>query len=411
MSTLDLTCSQNPAQLEFMDALLGGGYHRILWIQSVRQGKTAGCVIGMVKHAMLNSALGIGNDQYLLGHVSTGLLLDTQLEYWEDVGEQLDMPLRVTHEPRAKIRLGPWLFHLAGGDNEGSAHRIQGLTITSAWLDEVVELKESFIETAYDRCSFGGSVLIMTGNAGAAGHFLEERYISNPAGPPKGTYLMVDGGVTDNGYIEPERVERYINDTARDPVHYNRKVMNVWAADTGLVFTIEDAMTCDPVVEQPRGFISVDPGIAGTTAMLRWIPQGRDWVIADEVYHRRASAEAVVSGELLDRAVESRGWQTREVVVDPAALREMKERLSAKGYRVIPANNDVELGIRTVNHRLIEGRLKMSRSCPELRRECNMYKWNKYEQKPVKEFDHGPDSMRYGAMHAMPLTRNSVVGL
>ena len=339
-----------------------------------------------------------------------GLLLDTQLEYWMDVAEQFDLPLSVTREPRAKLRMGPYLFHLAGGDNEGSAHRIMGLTVTSAWLDEVCELKESFIETAYDRCSFGRSKFVMTGNAGKAGHFIEERYISNPAGPPPGTKLMVDGGVDTNGYMEEERIERYITDTARDPVHYARKIMNVWMPDTGLVFTIEPTMRAEPTTDR-KGFVSVDPGVAGTTVLLLWTPQPYGWAVTDEMYHRRASADSVISGALVDQA-RLRGWEFNEVVVDPAALREMKDNLINKGYSVISANNDVDLGIRTVNHRLIEGKLKIvEANCPELLRECNQYKFNKLEQKPVKENDHGPDAMRYGAMHVMPLMSGSILGL
>ena len=393
-----------------MDALLGGAYHRILWIQSVRQGKTAGCVIGMVKHAIMNDLMGVGNREYLLGQVSVGLLLDTQYKYWLDVSEQLNLPLSVTREPRAKLRLGPYLFHLAGGDNEGSAHRIMGLTVTSAWLDEVVELKESFIETAYDRCSFAESVLIMTGNAGKAGHFIEERYIQ-PDEPPPGTKLMVDGGVDDNGYMDEERIDRYINDTARDPVHYARKIMNVWAADSGLVYTIEPHMKVDPIaIEGTRGFVSMDPGIAGTTVMLYWVKRGQVWYIADEVYYHRASAESVINGEVVARAHTQRGWQFNEVVVDPSALKEMKDNLINRGYRVIGADNDVDVGVRTVNHRLIDGSLKICKNSTGLLRECNVHKWDKHEQRPVKENDHGPDALRYGAMHVLPLLATTVTG-
>ena len=81
--------------------------------------------------------------------------------------------------------------------------------------------------------------------------------------------------------------------------------------------------------------------------------------------------------------------------------------LRKAGLRVQPANNDVLDGIQTISKAIhpVGGRpgYFVLMCCPELIREFLAYRWKDTtaKEEPVKEDDHGPDSIRY-ALHTKP---------
>jgi len=105
---------------------------------------------------------------------------------------------------------------------------------------------------------------------------------------------------------------------------------------------------------------------------------------------------------------------------DPSGRQEAEELISM-GLELVPANNDVDLGIDKVNvrimgHNLLEEesegeslklddkreiRLKVFRSCYELIEEMGLYQYDKnqatgeWKDKPLKANDHSVDALRY----------------
>jgi len=92
---------------------------------------------------------------------------------------------------------------------------------------------------------------------------------------------------------------------------------------------------------------------------------------------------------------------------DPSGAQEIQE-MQALGYDVIPANNDVDMGILTVNARLRKQddsertvRLKVFRSCVNVIDELSLYQYDRnqstgeWKEKPMKRDDHCMDALRY----------------
>jgi len=89
---------------------------------------------------------------------------------------------------------------------------------------------------------------------------------------------------------------------------------------------------------------------------------------------------------------------------DPSKKQQNKE-LQHLGFVVVPANNDVDMGILKVNARIRpvtddpqSVRLKIFKSCIHLIDEFSLYRYDEDKEKPVKEDDHAMDALRYLVM-------------
>ena len=88
------------------------------------------------------------------------------------------------------------------------------------------------------------------------------------------------------------------------------------------------------------------------------------------------------------------------VVVDPSALSFLTLIRRAGRFSLRKADNRVLDGIRTVGEYLKNGRLKVHPRCTSLLEELSRYRWDQEaaEDRPVKEYDHAMDEMRYFVM-------------
>ena len=87
------------------------------------------------------------------------------------------------------------------------------------------------------------------------------------------------------------------------------------------------------------------------------------------------------------------------MIVDPSAASFIAE-LRKRGYKVLKANNDVLDGIRLVGTMLNLEKIVFASSCTETIKEFASYIWDEKavergEDKPVKQFDHAADAVRY----------------
>jgi hypothetical protein len=84
---------------------------------------------------------------------------------------------------------------------------------------------------------------------------------------------------------------------------------------------------------------------------------------------------------------------------DPEGAREVRELLAA-GFKIRRGNNDQRPGINAVRARIEDGTLKVVKdSCPNLLAEAGLYRYDpedkRKSEKPVKEYDHALDALRY----------------
>lgn len=140
--------------------------------------------------------------------------------------------------------------------------------------------------------------------------------------------------------------------------------------------------------------LAVDVGTRNPTAILTLRKASDDRRhVQREVYRRGMSSD-----EIIDAITTEADATNPEVIyLDPSA-NDYILSLERKGYPARKANNDVTFGIGEVTSALASG-LTIDPSCVNLIAEMETYHYpdNRTESdKPVKEFDHAADALRYG---------------
>ncbi len=104
----------------------------------------------------------------------------------------------------------------------------------------------------------------------------------------------------------------------------------------------------------------------------------------------------------------------KAIIVDPSAASFIAS-LRQNNYNVIKAKNDVLNGIRYTGNALNEGKIKINVACENTIKEFASYVWDEKaslqgEDKPVKDFDHAMDAMRYFVSTVLAPTRTVKIG-
>ena len=138
--------------------------------------------------------------------------------------------------------------------------------------------------------------------------------------------------------------------------------------------------------------LAVDVGTRNPTAILTGRKAGDERHIEREVYRRGMSSDEIVQ-TIADEADRT---NPDVIYLDPSA-NDYILALQRRGYPAVKANNDVIYGIGCVTTALTDG-MTIDPSCVNLIAELESYHYpdNRTESdKPVKEFDHAVDSLRY----------------
>lgn len=153
--------------------------------------------------------------------------------------------------------------------------------------------------------------------------------------------------------------------------------------------------------------LSVDVGTRNPTAILtgRKASDGRRH-ISQEVYRRGMSSD-----EIIDAIATAADATKPEVIfLDPSA-NDYILSLERKGYPARKANNDVTFGIGVVTTALTDG-MTIDPSCVNLIAELESYHYpdkRTESDKPVKEFDHACDALRYLIASESPVLEGQLV--
>ena len=156
-----------------------------------------------------------------------------------------------------------------------------------------------------------------------------------------------------------------------------------------------------PMLHEKR-YVSVDYGTQNATVYLLWA-QGNDnkWYGIKEYYYSgRDKGKQKTDSEYADDLEKWLGGiKPERIVVDPSAASFIAE-LKKRGYRIKKAKNDVLDGIRFVASLLNEGKIAFHESCENTIMEFGSYIWDESaaergDDKPIKQFDHAMDSVRY----------------
>lgn len=328
-------------------------------------------------------------------------------------------------------------FYVFGGKDERSQDLIQGITLAGVFCDEVALMPESFVNQATGRCSVDGSKYWFNCNPDGPYHWFKVNWIDKAIGclgEKKAAKLKEEAAkageelelkkllyvhftMDDNLSLSEEIKTRYRN--MYTGVFFKRYIMGLWAMAEGIIYDMFDK---DKHVVDTEGiaaeyeartgnsfwqygnerYVSCDYGTQNPTAFLLW-EKGADkkWYCRKEYYYSgRDKGRQKTDKEFSDDLTAwLNGLEIRAVILDPAAA-SFKAQLEKDGYKVKKAKNDVLDGIRFVATLLNQGSVFIDQSCVNLIKEFASYIWDAKaaehgEDKPVKEYDHALDALRY----------------
>lgn len=295
-------------------------------------------------------------------------------------------------------------FYIFGGKDERSQDLIQGITLAGVFFDEVALMPESFVNQATGRCSVDGSKFWFNCNPDGPYHWFKQNWIDRR----KEKHLIYLHFTMDDNLSLSEAVkQRYRG--MYSGVFYKRYIQGLWCMAEGIIY---DMFSEDHHVRKLKDFagqlighnryVSCDYGTQNATVFLLW-EKGLDgvWYCTREYYYsgRDTGKQKTDSQYADDLEKWLNGTRIRGIIVDPAAVSFIAE-LRKRGYKVVKAKNDVEDGIRLVSTLLNLGKIVFEEGCVNTRKEFASYIWDEKaaehgEDKPVKQFDHAMDALRY----------------
>ena len=306
-------------------------------------------------------------------------------------------------------------FYIFGGKDEASQDLIQGLTAAGAFFDEVALMPESFVNQATARCSVDGSKWWFNCNPAGPYHWFKQNWIDKR----KQKELVYLHFTMDDNLSLSEKIKSRFR-SQYSGVFFKRYILGMWVMAEGVIYDMFDPEAHvfhggAPLPEIPQYYVSCDYGTQNATVYLLWA-KGTDgiWYCLREYYYsgRDESQQKTDSEYADDLAHWLGGIKPVRIVVDPAAASFIAE-LKKRGYAVKKAKNDVLDGIRYVSSLLSDNKIRIHDVCDNLIREFASYVWDEKaadrgEDKPVKQFDHALDALRY---HCMTIIRRPNGGM
>ncbi len=287
-------------------------------------------------------------------------------------------------------------FYIFGGNNEGSAGYIQGMTLAGVYFDEVVLMSESFVNQALARCSVTGSKFWFNCNPGSPSHWFYRDWILK-VHEKRALYLLFH--LDDNPSLSPEIVAR--TESLYTGSFYRRFILGEWCALQGQVYTMfsEEQHVVQEIPTCSRYVVSIDYGTHNPCSFGLWgyDPKRDVWTRIREYYYDSRRIGVCRTDEEHYSALETfiAGLPIEEIVIDPSASGFITCIRRHGKYRIQRADNDVLSGIQAVYQALSDGKIQFHCSCRDLRREMQLYSWKVGEDVPEKKSDHAMDDMRY----------------
>ena len=292
-------------------------------------------------------------------------------------------------------------FEVFGGKDESSYSLIQGRTFAGALLDEVALMPRSFVEQALARCSVEGAKQWFNCNPENPHHWFREEWIEKA---PERNALHLHFLMDDNPSLSERTRERYRR--TYTGVFFDRYILGKWVMAEGLIYDMFDE-SANVYKAAPVGSlyvsqrtIAVDYGTANPTVFLDIYDDGETIRVEREYrWDSRKELRQKTDEEYADDFMDFMGGDWCGVLVDPSAA-SFIQALRRRGVFVTPANNDVLDGIRRTGNLIARRVIQINERSGGLIGEMGAYSWDETAamhgvERPVKQFDHGADALRY----------------
>lgn len=366
---------------------------------AVRSGKTVPTVDSFVMWSQAT----FQHQAFILASRTMGALKRNVLRPLFQMLTAKGVPYRYVRGAEPFVQIGTNTYYCFGAHTEASQDVLQGLTAAGALLDEVALFPENFVEQALARCSVDGAKIFMTCNPEGPFHWLKVNYIDQAR---KKRILYLHFTMDDNWTLSPKVKERY--QRMFFGLWYKRMILGLWVQAEGAIYDMWDDTKhlYDQLPRTPeRWWVGVDYGTGNPTAFIL-VAQIGDDLYAEREYYWDSRAEKRQKTDLqysqdLRKFLE--GIAVSGIFVDPSASSFIAQLRADNVGNIIPADNSVVDGIRTVSSYLSSVKLRVNRNtCAGLAADIQAYVWDAKAQKrgidaPLKTggVDHRPDALRY----------------
>ncbi len=300
-----------------------------------------------------------------------------------------------------KTRLYGRDVYFVGAPDVSAVTTIQGSTLAMAYVDEATCIPEPFWKMLETRLSVPGARLFATANPEAPAHWLKKQYIDRPDIHDIITWKfnLDDNPILDEAYKKAIKA-------SFTGVWYKRFILGEWCQASGAIYDNwdHDNIYTNPFPSPTYYLVGIDYGTTNATAAVlcaitpnKW-PQCR--VEAEYYYDSAKVGRSKTDAELVSDIKSFIGYKNvTSIYVDPAAA-SFKIALRNEDLPVIDANNDVLLGIKTVNKFVSGKNIIVQKGCKILIEQMMSYAWDpkaadRGEDKPIKKDDHICDALRY----------------
>lgn len=264
--------------------------------------------------------------------------------------------------------------------------------------------RTSFIKVAFGRQVAAEDPLILWDlNPCNPGHSIYRDYIDAYREQYVGGYQYEHFTIDDNLSISPERKEEIEAQYVKGSVWYRRDIDGERCIAEGLVFPMyEKAMCAYPDGEPEEYCIAMDYGTMNAFAALLFARYGNTWYAVREYYYSGREKKIQKTDE--DYAQDIDAWCADiqpagkiRVIIDPSAASFIALLRRRGRYKVQPADNAVQDGIRETANALECGYVKIVNNLENWKMEAAGYTWDTDapDDRPVKVNDHLMDATRY----------------
>lgn len=304
---------------------------------------------------------------------------------------------------KGEAKLWGRTIDIVGANDERAEAKIRGSEYVGALLDEVTIIPENFVKMLFSRLSVPGAKLFGSTNPDSPFHWLKTGYLdkADSMDVKVFSFNLEDNPALDEDYKRNLKKEY-------SGLWYQRYIEGRWVLAEGAVYDFfDEALHTIPFPPAPATFyiLGVDYGTSNPCVFtLIGYNAGsypNMWLEKEYYYDSKAKNRQKSDSEYaLDLIDFLRGYQVKNVYVDPSAL-SFKVELRKQGLNnVQDANNDVLTGIRFTSQLISNGTFKVCKNCTNAIKEFSTYVWderasNRGIDQPLKQNDHVMDSIRY----------------
>lgn len=389
-----------------------------IWHGAIRSGKTIASLVAF----LIGTAAAPSSGLIVIVGRSLQTIERNVLDPLQD--EALFGPIaRMVHHTRGSttaVILGRTV-HLIGAADSRAEGRLRGMTACLAYVDEATLIPRGFWNQLLGRLSVPGARLLATTNPDNPGHWLRKDFINRAADLNLSTwqFTLDDNPALDPAYVAALKQE-YVG------LWYRRFILGHWVQSEGAIYEMFDAerhvvadippitrWLCDAI-----GYGTVNPF---ADVLIGLGTDARLYVVSEYRHDSRAARRQMTDAEysaarrrwlqgVAPYGANVTGVRPEWTVVDPSAASFIEQLHRDNTPGVVPADNTVLDGIRTVASLLAADRLRVHPSCTGLIDELPGYSWDdeaaeKGEDKPIKLEDHSCDALRYGVRTTETLWR------